>query len=82
MHCGVPVVASDVAGPDEYLRDQRNCLIAPAGNAAALADATITLLRDRQLVERLIEGGKETARAFTLQQMAAATLDVYRSVVA
>jgi glycosyltransferase involved in cell wall biosynthesis len=82
MHCGVPVVASDVAGPDEYLRDQRNCLIAPAGNAAALADATIALLRDRQLVERLIEGGKETARAFTLQQMAAATLDVYRSVVA
>jgi len=82
MHCGVPVVASDAAGPDEYLRDQRNCLIAPAGNAAALADATIKLLGDRQLVKRLIECGKETARAFTLRQMAATTLGVYRSVVA
>jgi len=81
MHCGVPVVASDAAGPDDYLRHERNCLVAPAGNAAALAEATIKLLEDGQLVDRLIEGGRATARAYTVRQMAATTLAVYRSVV-
>ena len=81
MHCGVPLVASDASGPDDYLRHDRNCLVAPAGNAAALAEATIKLLKDRQLADRLIEGGKETARTYTLRQMAATTLAVYRSVV-
>jgi glycosyltransferase involved in cell wall biosynthesis len=81
MHCGVPVVASDVAGPSDYLRDRKNCLVVPAGNAAALAGAVIKLVGDGQLRAQLIEGGKETARVFTVQQMAAATLGVYRSVL-
>ncbi len=81
MHCGVPVVASDVAGPDEYLRDEKNCLMARAGSAAELAGATIRILRDQQLADRLVEGGRQTARAFSIRQMAARTLDVYRSLV-
>jgi len=81
MHCGVPVVASDVAGPDEYLRNGKNCLMVPAGNAAELAAATIRMLGDAQLAGRLIEGGRQTAKAFAIDQMAARTLHVYRSLV-
>ena len=81
MHCGVPVVASDVAGPDEYLRNGKNCLMVPAGNAAELAAATIRMLGDAQLAGRLIEGGRQTAQAFAIDRMAARTLHVYRSLV-
>jgi glycosyltransferase involved in cell wall biosynthesis len=82
MHCGVPVVASDAAGPDEYLLDGTNCLVVRAGNVTELAAATVKLLRNVELARRLVENGKQTAQEFTVQQMTLRTVHAYRSVMA
>jgi glycosyltransferase involved in cell wall biosynthesis len=81
MHCGVPVVATDVPGPDDYLRDGENCLIAAAGDSDALATCTIAALQDSALAARLAANGKRTASGFTVGKMAELTLATYRKVV-
>ena len=82
MYCGLPVVASNAAGPDEYLRDGSNCLVVPAGSVTELANAILKLLRDDVFAAHLIEGGKWTAQEFAVHQMAARTLEAYRTVIA
>jgi glycosyltransferase involved in cell wall biosynthesis len=79
MHCGVPVLASDVAGPDDYLVHGRNALVAPVGDVDTVAGHLIRLLGDPQLREALVREGRKTAAAFTVEKMARETLDVYRS---
>jgi len=82
MSCGLPVVATSCAGPDEYLADEENALVVPPGQADALADALLRLLGDTALRERLRRGAKETAKAFTPARMARETLAVYERVLA
>jgi glycosyltransferase involved in cell wall biosynthesis len=81
MHCGVPVVASAVAGPDDYLEPERNALVAPVGDASAVAEAIVRLLRDETLRKRLVAHGRETAARFTVERMARATLRAYLEAV-
>lgn len=56
----VPVVASDVGGIPEVVTDGVDGLLVPAGNAAALAEAIVRLLRDAALARRLGEAGRRT----------------------
>jgi glycosyltransferase involved in cell wall biosynthesis len=61
MALGRPVLATGRGGSGDYLRDGRNSLLFPAGDAAALASAVIRLADDGELRERLRRGGRETA---------------------
>jgi glycosyltransferase involved in cell wall biosynthesis len=81
MSCGLPVVATSCAGPDEYLIDEENALVVPPGDSESLAGALIRLLNDTALRSRLREGGTETAKSFTPERMAQETLAVYRKVL-
>lgn len=63
MAVGTPVVAVDACGPAEIIRPGVDGLLAPPGDAAALAEATIGLARDRVLAERLAQAGRERVRA-------------------
>ena len=60
-----PVVATGRGGSAEYLRDGENCLLFPAGDAAALADRLRRLAEDAGLRERLVAAGHATARQHT-----------------
>jgi glycosyltransferase involved in cell wall biosynthesis len=80
MHCGVPVVASDSAGPDDYLRDGDNCLVARAGDVGALAEQVTRALTDPDLAGRLVGQGRITAARFTVASMVDATIAAYRQV--
>jgi len=73
MACGTPVVASE----DPALREV-------AGDAAVFADSDLagairSALADR---DRLVAAGLERAKAFTWEETARRTLDVYRGAVA
>ena len=66
MACGAPVVATGTGGSGEFLADGDNCLLFPAGDAGALADAVKRLASDDELRQLVVTGGTRTAHAMTL----------------
>ncbi|MDX1746816.1 MAG: glycosyltransferase family 4 protein, partial [Halobacteriales archaeon] len=82
MHCGVPVVATIMPGPDDYLRDGANALLSEPGDDRSLARDIVRLLTDPELRSRLVEAGRATARQFTPSAMGDRTLRVYESAIA
>ncbi len=66
MNRGLPVIASDAVGAAAggLVRDERNGLIVPANDAAALARAIGRLAKDPQLRARLGQAGASDVRAY------------------
>lgn len=63
---GVPVVAAREGAVPEVLRDGETALLVPPGDPGALARATIRLLSDRTLRDRLVaEGRRDVKRRFS-----------------
>ncbi len=60
---GLPVVASDVSGLNESVRDGETGLLFPFGDSSALASKVITLVRDLSQRESMGKSGKLWARA-------------------
>lgn len=82
LTCGVPLVATAVGGlPDIIEHDSTGVLVAP-GDAAALATALEDLLRDPDRRARLGAAGRERARAFTIERIAARFAQLYRQLLA
>jgi glycosyltransferase involved in cell wall biosynthesis len=71
MSCATPVVASGTGGSADYLRDGENCLIAAPGDPGAIVSALHRLADDPELRQRLLHGGRGTARSFTVDRLAA-----------
>lgn len=63
--CNCPVVTTDAVG---FARDGENALVAPAGDAAALADRVERLLKDGELAARLVEEGRRCASEHALAE--------------
>jgi glycosyltransferase involved in cell wall biosynthesis len=62
----VPVVASRVGGIPEILRDGRDALLFPPGDAGACADALARTLRDRDATAARVESAYHAVQAFRL----------------
>jgi glycosyltransferase involved in cell wall biosynthesis len=67
MNRGLPVIASDAVGAAAggLVQHERNGLVVPAGDAAALANALMRLAGDAALRRRLGEAGREDVLAYT-----------------
>jgi glycosyltransferase involved in cell wall biosynthesis len=67
MHQGTPVIASDAVGAvaGGLVRDGRNGLVFPAGDARALATRIEALAADEGLRERLGNAAREDVQAFS-----------------
>lgn len=63
MAVGRPVIATGTGGSAEYLRDGENCLLVERFSAGAIAAAVRRLRDDPWLREKLVAGGRQTARA-------------------
>jgi len=73
-----PIVASDIDGVREVLRDGTTGLLVPAGDSAALAGAIQRVLEDRALGRKLGERARaEIPRAFSRPRMIAETQALY-----
>jgi glycosyltransferase involved in cell wall biosynthesis len=66
MACGTPVVGSDVGGIPDMIRPGETGLLAPAGDAGALAECLVTLLSDDDMREAM----SETARRVVMEEYA------------
>lgn len=77
----VPVVATAAGGIPEMVDDSKTGLLAPIGDAAALAEAVSRVIEDNTLAQELVTGAKEKLQSFDKTQTAAQTLTVYREVL-
>lgn len=64
LAAGTPVIATDVGGVAEVVRDGENGLLVPSGSGAALAEAVRRYFADETLRERLRSAAAESVRAY------------------
>jgi glycosyltransferase involved in cell wall biosynthesis len=78
LACGRAVVASRVGGIPDVARSGENSLLVPPGEADALTEAILTLLRRPELRGELGRAARETvSRHFTPARELAANLELY-----
>ena len=83
MTAGLAVVASDVPGHREVVREGQMGLLVPIRDAAALADAIGALLADSERRRRLAQAGRERVRReFTVGPMVEKAAEIYRAAAA
>jgi glycosyltransferase involved in cell wall biosynthesis len=82
MASRVPVVTTAVGGVPEIVQHGVSGLVAPIGDARALAAHVVAVLRDPALRARLVEGGVRRAAEFTSARTAEKMLALYREVLA
>jgi len=81
MAWGLPVVATDSAASPELVADEQTGLIVPPCDPAALADAIIRLLRDRELAARMGALGRTRAERYGIRTTAEQTLALYSELI-
>jgi len=81
LAAGLPVVASDIPGYREVVRDGVDGLLTPARDAQAVAAAVARILEDAELSKRLSEAGRETANRYSWDTVAGEIEAVYLDVV-
>jgi len=63
LSCEIPVVGSDVPGIKEIVREGRNGLLVPAGDAGSLSEAIYSLVADPSLREALGRSARESIQS-------------------
>lgn len=81
MAAGTPVVASNIAGYTNVATHDRNGLLAEPENPADLAKMINAVLNDNALSQRLIEGGHERAKGYSMNRLAASYEQLYRDAM-
>lgn len=81
MAAGVPVVASDIPGYREVVRDGVDGLLVPRNDPNALATAVRRVLGDPELASRLADGGRRRANEYSWDVVAPRIESIYRRVV-
>ncbi|MDT4875440.1 Glycosyltransferase Gtf1 [compost metagenome] len=71
MAFGLPIVSTDCeTGPRELLTPGQDALVVPTGNAKALAEALLSVIRDPDGANRLADASRRKASAFALEHIA------------
>ena len=80
--CGVPVIASRIGGIVDVVDHGENGLLVPAGDAAALGEAIIGVLRDPEHARQRAHNLKRKVyEVFSDKRMFEQTVEVYREAV-
>lgn len=77
LACGVPVVSTNVGGVPFTVDDGKTALLVPAGDAEAMAEAMLRLIRDESLARELSLNGLERAREFSWANVRGKWLSIY-----
>ncbi len=79
---GTPVVASDIAGYRDVVRDGRDGLLTPRGDPQALAETLRLLALDPGRRAQMATAARERAERFAWPRVAAEVLEVYEQALA
>ena len=77
---GIPVVATTVGGIPEFVRTDREGLLAAPGDADALAKALGRLRGDPTAAREMGEAGRERARAFEIGGIVSDIVSLYEKL--
>jgi glycosyltransferase involved in cell wall biosynthesis len=78
-----PVVATDVGGVGEIIRDRETGLLVPPGNPKALAEAALAILSNPEVANALGRQGRELVeRSYRLEKMLDHIEAVYQDLIA
>lgn len=79
---GVPIAATAAGGLPEAVLDGQTGLLAPVGDAPALAAALLRLLEDPALAQRLAQAARRRVeQEFSVTTMARRYVDIYQSLL-
>jgi len=81
MACSVPIVASNISGISDVVKNGENGLLVPVGNSDALADAIIYLIENEAVREKMGKNGKEKIEEYSWQKIAKETEKVYHRII-
>ena len=77
-----PLVAADAVGPAAYVEDGVSGLIVPKNNDEALAEAMRSVIEDKGLAAKLVEGGRAAYEAqFTKAAFIRDSLAAYQTII-
>ena len=83
MCMGVPVVATDVGGNSELVKDGKTGRLVPPGDAGALATAIRQVLADHALTHEMAQVAQENVTSnYSLESMVDKTIALYERIVA
>jgi phosphatidyl-myo-inositol alpha-mannosyltransferase len=77
-----PVVASDIAGYRDVVRDGRDGVLVPVGNPVELGEALLALAQDPERRGRMAVAARDRAERFAWPRVAAEVAEVYESALA
>lgn len=77
---GVPTVATRVGGNPEVITDEKDGLLVPSGDTAALTSAVVRILSDGALASSLSKGTLESAKRFSTDTMLSRAADVFKKL--
>lgn len=81
MGCGRPMVATDVGGISEVLRNGETGWLVPSENVEHIAASLREILEDEELCRRMGEQALEASKSLTWEQNAARTKECYKEVI-
>ncbi|MEK9628636.1 MAG: glycosyltransferase [Nitrospinota bacterium] len=83
MASGTPVIASDVGGIKDVVRDGHSGLLVPGKNPQAIADRTVELANNKELQETLIQNAIELANSgYSWERSAQTFFNLYQEAIA
>lgn len=81
MAAGMPVIGTNTSGIKEIIRHGRNGLLAEPKKPQDIAEKIILIFRDKELVSRLVAGGKRSIRTiFSLDKQVDSLLNLFQNL--
>lgn len=81
FQCGKPVIATDIPGTREAVKDRENGLLVPAGNPERLSEAITNFIGDENLRKRITEGAIAAAQKFSFDRMLGEYHHLYQELI-
>jgi len=81
MASGVPVIATNVGGITEIIKNKNNGLLVPVNSPEKLALAIRSLITNPRLIHSIILNASETVKKFSIERMMKCTEYVYSNYV-
>ncbi len=77
MHAGLPIIATNVGGQNDFLKEGENALLVPPENEAAMGQAIGRLQKDHALRAEMARRNKEKVNGLTIEETARRYEDIF-----